>query len=71
MVLQRREREQATGRANERVLPPTLYIHEGVPIQFDTEIGVSTQKLYARGLMVLDEITTYKWLIRDEGRVRA
>ncbi len=34
------------------------------------EIGISTQKLHARGPMGLREITTYKWLIRGEGQIR-
>lgn len=31
------------------------------------EIGISTQKLHARGPMALEEITTYKWVIRGNG----
>lgn len=34
------------------------------------EIGISTQKLHARGPMGLREITTYKWLIKGEGQIR-
>jgi len=34
------------------------------------EIGISTQKLHARGPMGLKELTSYKWLVRSEGRVR-
>ena len=34
------------------------------------EIGISTQKLHARGPMGLEEITTYKWLIDGNGQVR-
>ena len=35
------------------------------------EIGISTQKLGARGPMALEEITTYKWLITGNGQIRA
>ena len=34
------------------------------------EIGISTQKLHARGPMGLREITTYKWLIEGNGQIR-
>ena len=34
-------------------------------------LGISTQKLHARGPMALAEITTYKWLIEGEGQVRS
>lgn len=34
------------------------------------EIGISTQKLHARGPMGLDELNTYKYIIRGNGQVR-
>ena len=34
------------------------------------EIGISTQKLHARGPMGLDEICTYKYVIRGQGQIR-
>ena len=34
------------------------------------EIGISTQKLHARGPMALEELTSYKWIIEGEGQVR-
>ena len=34
------------------------------------EIGISTQKLHARGPMGLEELTTYKYVIRGNGQVR-
>ena len=32
-----------------------------------SEIGISTQKLHARGPMGLEELTSYKWLITGNG----
>jgi glutamate-5-semialdehyde dehydrogenase len=34
------------------------------------EIGISTQKLHARGPMGLEELTTYKYIIRGNGQIR-
>ena len=34
------------------------------------EMGISTQKLHARGPMGLEELTTYKYVIRGDGQVR-
>jgi glutamate-5-semialdehyde dehydrogenase len=34
------------------------------------EIGISTQKLHARGPMGLREITSYKWIVRGRGQIR-
>ncbi|MFA6992256.1 MAG: aldehyde dehydrogenase family protein, partial [Candidatus Gracilibacteria bacterium] len=34
------------------------------------EIGISTQKLHARGPMGINELTSYKWLIRGSGQIR-
>lgn len=48
---------------------PTSFT-DGGQFGFGAEIGISTQKLHARGPMGLPEITTYKYLIRGEGQVR-
>ena len=34
------------------------------------EMGISTQKLHARGPMGLEELNTYKYIIRGDGQVR-
>ena len=43
---------------------------DGECFGFGAEIGISTQKLHARGPMGLDELTTYKYIIKGEGQVR-
>lgn len=43
---------------------------DGGQFGFGAEIGISTQKLHARGPMALPEITTYKYLITGEGQTR-
>lgn len=44
---------------------------DGFEMGFGAEIGISTQKLHARGPMGLMEMTTYKYLLDGEGQVRA
>jgi glutamate-5-semialdehyde dehydrogenase len=34
------------------------------------EIGISTDKLHARGPMGIEELTTYKWIVEGNGQVR-
>ena len=43
---------------------------DGFVFGFGAEIGISTQKLHARGPMGLSEIVTYKYLLTGEGHVR-
>lgn len=43
---------------------------DGGEFGFGAEIGISTDKLHARGPMALAELTTYRYLIRGEGQVR-
>ena len=49
---------------------PTSFT-DGAQFGLGAEIGISTQKLGARGPMALEEITTYKWLITGQGQTRA
>ena len=48
---------------------PTSFT-DGAQFGLGAEIGISTQKLHARGPMGLREMTTYKWLIEGNGQVR-
>jgi glutamate-5-semialdehyde dehydrogenase len=43
---------------------------DGGEFGFGAEIGISTDKLHARGPMALEELTTYKYVIRGEGQIR-
>jgi glutamate-5-semialdehyde dehydrogenase len=43
---------------------------DGEEFGFGAEIGISTQKLHARGPMGLRELTTYKYVIEGEGQIR-
>ena len=48
---------------------PTSFT-DGAQFGLGAEIGISTQKLHARGPMALEEICTYKWVIEGNGQVR-
>lgn len=43
---------------------------DGAQFGMGAEIGISTQKLHARGPMALDALTSYKWVIRGNGQTR-
>lgn len=55
----------------------TVYVNastrftDGSMFGFGGEIGISTQKLHARGPMGLKELTTYKYIVRGEGQIRS
>jgi len=44
---------------------------DGFQFGFGAEIGISTQKLHARGPMALPELTTTKYLICGNGQIRS
>jgi len=43
---------------------------DGFEFGFGAEIGISNQKLHARGPMGLEELTTYKYVVRGDGQIR-
>ncbi|MDA3891055.1 MAG: glutamate-5-semialdehyde dehydrogenase [Salinivirgaceae bacterium] len=43
---------------------------DGAQFGLGAEIGISTQKLHARGPMALEELTSYKWIIESDGVIR-
>ena len=43
---------------------------DGFEFGLGAEIGISTQKLHARGPMGLDELSTYQYIIRGNGQTR-
>ena len=61
--------EQMVDAACVYVNAPTSFT-DGAQFGLGAEIGISTQKLGARGPMALEEITTYKWLIEGNGQTR-
>ena len=68
--------EEAAGRFLREIDSACVYVNvstrftDGVEFGFGAEIGISTQKLQARGPMGLREITSYKYQITGQGQVR-
>ncbi len=44
---------------------------DGAQFGLGAEIGISTQKLHARGPMALEELTSYKWIVTGSGQIRS
>lgn len=44
---------------------------DGAQFGLGAEIGISTQKLHARGPMALEELTSYKWIVKGSGQIRS
>ena len=44
---------------------------DGAQFGMGAEIGISTQKLHARGPMALPELTSYKWIVKGNGQTRS
>ncbi|MDD2284333.1 MAG: glutamate-5-semialdehyde dehydrogenase [Paludibacter sp.] len=43
---------------------------DGAQFGLGAEIGISTQKMHARGPMALEELCSYKWIIKGDGQTR-
>ena len=70
------EDAQAASRFEREVDSATVYVNastrftDGFEFGFGAETGISTNRLHARGPMGLNELTTYKYVIRGSGQVR-
>ncbi len=70
------ENEAAARRFTSEVDAACVYVNvstaftDGGQFGFGAEIGISTQKLHARGPMALPELTTYKYIITGDGQIR-
>jgi len=67
---------ESARRFAEEVDAAALYVNastrftDGFEFGFGAEIGISTQKLHARGPMGLEELTTYKYVVWGDGQIR-
>lgn len=68
--------KQASTRFQKEIDAAAVYVNastrftDGSEMGFGAEIGISTQKLHARGPMGLNELCTYKYLIEGNGQIR-
>ncbi|MDR0796517.1 MAG: glutamate-5-semialdehyde dehydrogenase, partial [Tannerella sp.] len=71
------ESEEAIKRFEQHIDAAGVYTNvstaftDGAQFGFGAEIGISTQKMHARGPMALPELTTYKYIIRGNGQIRS
>ena len=70
------ESEQAQKAFTQGVDASTVYVNastrftDGGEFGMGAEIGISTDKLHARGPMGLEELTTYKYIVHGKGQIR-
>ncbi|MBR2333563.1 MAG: glutamate-5-semialdehyde dehydrogenase [Rikenellaceae bacterium] len=70
------DNEQTASAFTARIDAACVYVNvstaftDGGQFGFGAEIGISTQKLHARGPMALRELTTYKYIITGRGQIR-
>ena len=70
------ENEEAARRFTDETDSAAVYVNastrftDGGEFGLGCEMGISTQKLHARGPMGLDELSTYKYIIRGNGQIR-
>ncbi len=70
------ENEKAADKFTQEVDSATVYVNastrftDGAEFGMGAEIGISTEKLHARGPMGLEELTTYKYVIHGNGQIR-
>jgi glutamate-5-semialdehyde dehydrogenase len=48
----------------------STYFNDGAQFGLGVEVGISTQKMHARGPMGLRELTSYKWIVLGSGQTR-
>jgi glutamate-5-semialdehyde dehydrogenase len=71
------ENEQHAAIFNKQVDAACIYTNastafsDGAQFGMGAEIGISTQKLHARGPMALPELTSYKFIVKGEGQTRS